>query len=54
MDEVSKGTASGPIIIPEVDGVSVADEPSCAGSHMFITLQRIDQVGDLRLEALAS
>nr|POE80320.1 hypothetical protein CFP56_14084 [Quercus suber] len=31
MDEVSKWTAFRPIVMPEVRGVSIEDEPSCAG-----------------------
>ena len=53
VDEVSKWTASRPIVLLEVGSVSVVDEPSLPVSHMLLTLQRLAQVGDLLLEALA-
>lgn len=45
MDEVSKWTASHPIVMPEVRGVSIEDEPFCAGVTYAFNLTKASPSG---------
>ena len=45
MNEVSKWTASRPIVMPEVGGVFVVDEPSCVGVTYAFNLTKASPNG---------